>query len=69
MKIMRLKLSILRRTMALCAVALLAIAQGGLSNEYLFLTCFADYAVHECLLDAGPTTLTLAYDRRGEARS
>ena len=27
--------------MALCAVALLAIAQGGLSNEYLFLTCFA----------------------------
>ena len=47
----------------------LAIAQGGLSAEYLFLTCFADYTVHEYLIGAGPTTLTLAYDRRGEARS
>ncbi len=37
--------------------------------EYMFLTCFADYAVNEYLLGAGPTTLTLAYDRMGEAHS
>ena len=47
----------------------LAIAQGGLSEEYLFLTCFADFTASEYLLGAGPTTLTVAYDRRGEAQS
>ena len=47
----------------------LAIARGGLSEEYLFLTCFADYAVSSYLLGAGPTTVTVAYDRRDEARS
>ena len=46
-----------------------AISQGGLSTEYLFLTCYADYAVHEYLLGSGPTTMTAAYDRQGEARS
>ena len=46
-----------------------AIALGGLSMEYMFLTCFADYAVNEYLLGAGPTTLTLDYDRMGEAHS
>ena len=46
-----------------------AIAKGGLSTEYLFLTCFADYTVREYILGAGPTTITLAYDRRGESRS
>ena len=45
----------------------LAIARGGLSEEYLFLSCFADYSVSEYLLGTGPTTLTIAYDRRGEA--
>ena len=47
----------------------LAIARGGLTIEYLFLTCYADYIVHEYLLGAGQNTLTVAYDRRGEARS
>ena len=46
-----------------------AIARGGLSTEYLFLVCYADYEVNEYLLGAGPTTLTVVYDRRGEAHS
>ncbi len=47
----------------------LAIARGGESREYLFLTCFADYAVTGFLLGSGttPTTVTVAYDPRGEA--
>ena len=47
----------------------LPIAKGGLSTEYLFLTCYADYTASEYLLGAGPTTLTVAYDHVGEARS
>ena len=47
----------------------LAIARGGLSEEYLFLTCFADYTVSSYLLGAGPTTVTVAYDNWGEAAS
>ena len=47
----------------------MAIAEGGLSEDYLFLACYADYTASEYLLGAGPTTLTLAYDRMGEAHS
>ncbi len=49
----------------------LAIARGGESRDYLFLTCFADYAVTAFLLGTGttPATVTVAYDRRGEAAS
>ena len=49
----------------------LAIARGGLSEEYLFVTCFADYTVSSYLLGTGttPGTVTVAYDRRDEARS
>ena len=50
----------------------LSIAKGGLSEEYLFLSCYADYVPSEYLLGAGllsPNKLTLAYDRQGEARS
>ena len=49
----------------------LAIARGGLSEDYLFLTCFADYAVTNYLLGTGttPATVTVAYDNRGEAAS
>ncbi|MDE2898348.1 MAG: cadherin domain-containing protein [Chloroflexota bacterium] len=49
----------------------LAIARGGESMDYLFLTCFADYAVTSFLLGSGttPATVTVAYDRRGEAAS
>ena len=48
-----------------------AIARGGESMEYPFLTCFADYAVTGFLLGSGttPTTVTVAYDRMGEAAS
>ena len=48
-----------------------AIARGGLSEEYLFLTCYADYTVQEYLLGSGTTGAkqTVAYDRMGEARS
>ncbi len=47
----------------------LAIARGGESMDYLFLTCFADYAVTNFLLGSGttPATVTVAYDPRGEA--
>ena len=49
----------------------LSIARGGLSMDYLFLTCFADYAMTSFLLGTGttPTTVTVAYDRMDEAAS
>ena len=47
----------------------LVIARGGLSEEYLYLTCFADYTVAEYLLGDGPDTLTVSYDRMDEAHS
>lgn len=49
----------------------LAIARGGESREYLFLTCFADYAVSHFLLGSGttPTTVTVAYDPIDDAAS
>ena len=47
----------------------LALARGGETNDYMFLTCFADYAVHEYLVGSGPTRITIAYDRMGETRS
>ena len=46
-----------------------ALARGGLSEDYLFLTCFTDYAVSEYILGNGPMTLTLARDHMGEAPS
>ena len=46
-----------------------AMAMGGLSTEYLFLTCYADYTISEYLLGNGPTKITAAYDRMDEARS
>ena len=47
----------------------LSIVRGGLSTEYLFLSCYADYTASEYLLGAGPTSLTVAYDRLGEAHN
>ncbi len=49
-----------------------SLAMGGLTEDYMFLGCYVDYTVSEYLL--GPTitnteSLTVAYDRRGEARS
>ena len=46
-----------------------AIAKGGLSNEYQFLTCYVDYSVGGYLLGSGPGTITVAYDRMDEAAS
>ena len=46
-----------------------AIARGGVSTEYLFLTCYVDYAVSEYLLGDGPASMTVAYDHRGEMAS
>ena len=49
-----------------------AIAMGGLTTGYVFLSCYADYVVSEYLLGSGPTgssKLSVAYDRMGEARS
>lgn len=46
-----------------------AIAMGGLSSEYMFLTCYANYTVSEYLLGDGPAAFTVAYDRMDEARS
>ena len=47
----------------------MAIAHGGLSTDYPFLTCYADYTVSQYVLGNGPDNLTAAYDRLGEARS
>ena len=46
-----------------------ALAKGGLSTEYMFLSCYINYTVHEYLLGAGPSLLTVAYDKFAEARS
>ena len=46
-----------------------SLAQGGLSNSYQFLTCYVDIDATEYLLGAGPSTLTVAYDRMGEGYS
>ena len=46
-----------------------ALAQGGLTTEFTFLTCYADYEVSEYLLGSGPSELTIAYDRLAEAKS
>ena len=45
------------------------LARGGLSTDYVFLSCFADFSVTEYILGAGPSSLTVAYDNIGEARS
>ena len=49
----------------------LAMARGGVSTEYLFLACYADYTVAEYLLGTGQasTTLSVVYDRMGEGHS
>ncbi|MCY3602066.1 MAG: cadherin domain-containing protein [Chloroflexi bacterium] len=46
-----------------------ALAQGGVSDSFLFLACYVDYTVSEYILGAGPTKLTVAYDRLAETKS
>ena len=48
---------------------LMAVAKGGLSTEYQFLTCFADYSANSYLLGGGPQTITVAFDRMDEEAS
>ena len=45
------------------------IARGGTSTDQVFLTCYVDYTTSEYLLGAGHSTLTVAYNGMGEARS
>ena len=46
-----------------------ALATGGMTTDYTFLTCYADYTVRGYVLGSGPTRLTVAYDRLGKSRS
>ena len=45
------------------------IAHGGLSQDLLSLTCFADFQVHEYLVGDGPTNVNVAYDQLDDMRS
>ena len=45
------------------------LARGGVTTDYQFLSCYADYTVHEYLLGAGTASLTVAYDHMADARS
>ena len=47
----------------------LPIARGGLSTDYMTLTCYAEYTASEYLLGTGPTELAVAYDMISESRS
>ena len=47
----------------------LALARGGVSTEYTFLSCYVDYSVHEYLVGDGPGVLTVVYDMLAEGRS
>ena len=40
-----------------------ALAHGGVSSDYTRLKCYANYSVQSYLLGAGPTAVTVAYDR------
>ena len=46
-----------------------AIAWGGLSTDYLFLSCYASYTVHEYLLGSGTGVVPVAFGQMGDARS
>ena len=46
-----------------------ALARGGLTTVNSFLTCYVDYTATEYVLGAGPSTLTVAYDRMAQASS
>ncbi len=46
-----------------------ALARGGVTDQYQFLGCYVDYTVSEYILGAGPTMLTVAYDRLAETKS
>ena len=43
-----------------------ALAQGGLTTDYQFLSCYADVGVHEYLVGSGQTNITVAYDQMAD---
>ena len=45
------------------------LARGGVSTDYVFLSCFAEFSAPEYILGAGPSSLTVSYDQLAEARS
>ena len=51
------------------AASFMALARGGSTTDYVFLTCYATFDVTEYLLSDGPTSLTVAYDPMGQAMS
>ncbi len=46
-----------------------ALADGGVSFDYFFLSCYVDYTVQEYLLGNGPDTLTVTYGKVDEGLS
>ena len=46
-----------------------ALARGGASDDFQFLACYVDYTVSEYVLGAGPTRVTVVYDRIAETKS
>lgn len=46
-----------------------ALARGGATDDFQFLGCYVDYTVSEYVLGAGPTNLTVVYDRIAESKS
>lgn len=46
-----------------------ALARGGVTEDFQFLACYVEYTVSEYVLGAGPTKLTVAYDRVAESKS
>ncbi len=45
-----------------------AIVNGGLSTEYVFLTCYAQYTINENILGTGGSALTVVYDLASACR-
>ena len=41
----------------------------GYSDDYMFLTCFADNSTSEFIVGNGPSNITVAYDRMDDAAS
>ena len=46
-----------------------SLARGGMSDDFVFLSCYADFSVQEYVLGSGGTRVTVAYDRMSEFRS
>ena len=47
----------------------MALVKGDVSDDFQYLSCFADYTVSNYVLGDGPATVTVGYDRVNEATS